>query len=222
MKLEWSNKVFNLNWDDAVATVKQYSEKKDKSDLGQWRLPSIDELPNYVLQKKNIELDTLFWTDYQGKTSSLACFLKNNSSCFSHKKNLENCVFVREVEEQSREPFWEIRDLKDVQEKSALQDDYNLGLYNGIELCLAILEKREPKYKDLKSKEINRYRIDVISKPKNNFIINENNFEITGMKYELEDTGNWVQYNDVRNLVEKQNAIISGIYKLLKDIRNTE
>ena len=45
-----------------------------------------------------------------------------------------------------REPFWEIRDLKEVQEKSALSDNYNLGLYNGIELCLAILEKRAPEY----------------------------------------------------------------------------
>ena len=54
-----------------------------------------------------------------------------------------------DTEETEREPFWEIRDLKEVQEKSALSDDYNLGLYNGMELCLSLLEKREPKYKDL-------------------------------------------------------------------------
>jgi hypothetical protein len=64
--------------------------------------------------------------------------------------NKEDKKLMRDIPKETiREPFWEIRDLKEVQEKSALSDDYNLGLYNGMELCLAILEKREPKYKDL-------------------------------------------------------------------------
>ena len=36
--------------------------------------------------------------------------------------------------------------MKDAQFQSFDYDDYNLGLYNGIELCLAIMEEREPKY----------------------------------------------------------------------------
>jgi hypothetical protein len=45
-----------------------------------------------------------------------------------------------------REPYWEIRDLIEVQKKSATSDSYNAGLFNGMELCLSILEKRQPQY----------------------------------------------------------------------------
>ena len=59
-----------------------------------------------------------------------------------------------DTEEIEREPFWEIKDLVEVQKESALLDDYNLGLYNGMELCLALLEKREPKYKDIQKSKL--------------------------------------------------------------------
>lgn len=37
-----------------------------------------------------------------------------------------------------------IRAIRDVQ-KDSLTDDYNVGLFNGLELALSILEKREPR-----------------------------------------------------------------------------
>jgi hypothetical protein len=49
-------------------------------------------------------------------------------------------------EETTRERYWEIIDLVEFQKKSALSDPYNIGLYNGMELCLSVLQKREPKY----------------------------------------------------------------------------
>jgi hypothetical protein len=50
------------------------------------------------------------------------------------------------MKETVREPYWEIRDLVEVQKKSATSDSYNAGLFNGMELCLSILEKRQPQY----------------------------------------------------------------------------
>lgn len=38
-------------------------------------------------------------------------------------------------------------DLREVQKQSADEGKYNQGLYNGIELCIATLECREPEYK---------------------------------------------------------------------------
>lgn len=44
-----------------------------------------------------------------------------------------------------------LNDLKRVQNDSVITDEgdgiYNIGLYNGIELCIACLEGREPEYK---------------------------------------------------------------------------
>jgi hypothetical protein len=48
--------------------------------------------------------------------------------------------------ETEREPYWEIIDLVEIQKQSALSDSYNLGLFNGMELCLSILQKRKPEY----------------------------------------------------------------------------
>jgi len=45
-----------------------------------------------------------------------------------------------------KKKIMDIKSLKDVQSLSSDADDYNLGLFNGIELCLAILEEREAKY----------------------------------------------------------------------------
>lgn len=114
--------------------------------------------------------------------------------------------------ETIREPFWEIRDCLQVQEKSALLDEYNLGIYNGMEFCLSILEKREPNYKDMEPKKpiIPRYRIDVLQNPDK---------EINGMKYELEENGNWVQYNDIRNLIDKHEYLLFELKKLLRDVK---
>lgn len=45
----------------------------------------------------------------------------------------------------------EIKILKNVQENN-LEDDYMVGLYNGMELAIAILENRKPKYKSCVNK----------------------------------------------------------------------
>lgn len=45
----------------------------------------------------------------------------------------------------------EIKTLKNVQENN-LEDDYMVGLYNGMELAIAILENRKPKYKSCVNK----------------------------------------------------------------------
>lgn len=39
-----------------------------------------------------------------------------------------------------------IRMLKEMQEQNIV-DDYTCGLYNGIEICLAAMEEREPDFK---------------------------------------------------------------------------
>jgi len=43
----------------------------------------------------------------------------------------------------------DLKELLAIQEKM-LTDDYMVGLYNGMEIALATIEKREPKYKDKK------------------------------------------------------------------------
>ena len=40
----------------------------------------------------------------------------------------------------------EIRRIKQMQEQN-ITDEYTVGIYNGIEMCLAILENREPEFK---------------------------------------------------------------------------
>jgi hypothetical protein len=207
MKLKWSKEIYFLNWNEAFKQVKFYFENIDQSDKGLWRLPNEVELKEYG--KSISDTDKAYWTCYEGKSSSIVYFIKDDSSSFLHKQEVRPTVFIRDVlQENQREPYWEIKDVLQVQEKSALSDDYNLGLYNGMELCLSILEKREPKFKDLNPKKIlNRYRIDVLQ---------NSNKEITGMKYELEETGNWIQYSDIQNLVERQEYIISELRKLLK------
>jgi hypothetical protein len=54
---------------------------------------------------------------------------------------------------EEREPYWEIIDLLEIQRQSALNDFYNLGLYNGMEFCLSVLQKREPKYLEIINKD---------------------------------------------------------------------
>jgi hypothetical protein len=48
----------------------------------------------------------------------------------------------------------QVIDLINVQKQSALSDSYNLGLYNGMELCLATLQDREPKFQEIKKEEV--------------------------------------------------------------------
>ena len=47
----------------------------------------------------------------------------------------------------------DLKSMKDAQFQSFHYDDYNLGLYNGIELSLSIMEEREPKYLTLPLEE---------------------------------------------------------------------
>ena len=54
--------------------------------------------------------------------------------------------------ETKREQYWEIIDLVEIQKKSALSNSYNLGLYNGMEYCLSILQKRKPEYLEINMK----------------------------------------------------------------------
>ena len=145
LKLEWYKYDFEpMTWDEA--------DKYAKSLGDGWRLPTPEELKDFTLiEDKNLS----FWTSLEGVRTSTVFYLKHGSMSSVFKKNKIPTVFVRETQKETvREPFWEIRDLKEVQEKSALSDDYNLGLYNGMELCLSLLEKREPKYKDIKKPKL--------------------------------------------------------------------
>lgn len=45
----------------------------------------------------------------------------------------------------------EIRRIKQMQEQN-ITDEYTVGIYNGIEMCLAILENREPEFKTVEKK----------------------------------------------------------------------
>ena len=213
MKLEWEqNPLSNrMTWGEAM----EYAESLNTiSDYDGWRLPTKEELKHAY--DNNLEG---FWSYNYWSSSTYAqnTNLAWNVNFFvgyvyGYNKTYLNCVrcvrYIKEETVRDRESsFSQIRDLVQVQKKSALMDDYNLGLYNGMELCLSILEKREPKYKDLHSKQaLNRYRIDVLQ---------NSNKEITGIKYELEETGNWIKYSDVGNLIEKQERILSELKKLL-------
>lgn len=208
MKLEWEgNPPTNImNWYEAM----EYAKSLDDG----WRLPTIEELKEVYDSKLDGFRSYNYWSSTIADLDTLNAWYVNFSDGVGHYYYKKGRVFVRCVRDipkkTVKEPFWEIKDVLQVQEKSALSDDYNLGLYNGMELCLSILEKREPKYKDLNPKKIlNRYRIDVLQ---------NSNKEINGMKYELEESGNWVQYNDIQNLVERQEYIISELRKLLRDV----
>lgn len=55
----------------------------------------------------------------------------------------------------------EIKRLKLVQEQK-ISDDYTLGIYNGLELALSVLEKREPDFKTFEKES------EVIERENNN------------------------------------------------------
>ena len=84
-------------------------------------------------------------------------------------------------EETTRENYWQIIDLVEFQKKSALSDPYNLGLYNGMEFCLSILQGREPKFEEI-------YKIEMIQ-------------NLTSVNIEWKDIGNynlnWYQAKDL-------------------------
>ncbi len=46
-----------------------------------------------------------------------------------------------------------LNNFLEIQKECIEQSEYMLGLYNGMELALATLEKREPKYEEIKKKE---------------------------------------------------------------------
>ena len=47
-----------------------------------------------------------------------------------------------------------IKQLKRMQEQN-IGDDYSCGIYNGIELCMAIIEEREPVFATYDSEPVN-------------------------------------------------------------------
>mgnify|MGYP005850694811 FL=1 len=47
-----------------------------------------------------------------------------------------------------------IKQLKGMQEQN-IGDDYSCGIYNGIELCMAIIEEREPVFATYDSEPVN-------------------------------------------------------------------
>lgn len=47
-----------------------------------------------------------------------------------------------------------IKQLKEMQEQN-IGDDYSCGVYNGIELCMAIIEEREPVFATYDSEPLN-------------------------------------------------------------------
>ena len=138
--MEWENKKYvSLSWKTAIL-------------LGEddWRLPTLAELEQAYRDNVSNFHGLTFWSSDEKNNNIAYSFNFFTGRADYTTKETKYCIrLCREGE--NRELFWEIRDLLQVQEKSALSDDYNLGLYNGIELCLAILEKREPKYKDLDS-----------------------------------------------------------------------
>lgn len=211
MTIEWQENPSKkpMTWNEAIEYAKSLGNG--------WRLPTKEELKKAYDNKVEGFKPTYYWSLSQHDESiDVAGSIEFHYGCVSNvlKTYYYYVRCVRDIKEEAvRESFWKIRDLVQVQEKSSLKDDYNLGLYNGMELCLALLEKREPKYKDLNptpKQTIHRYRIDVLQNSKR---------EITGMKYELEENGNWIQYNDVRNLIEKQEYILSELKKLLDEIK---
>ncbi len=60
----------------------------------------------------------------------------------------------------------------------------------------------------MKEIKIKRYRISELIQDK----------QIIGIKYEDSDDGNWVLYNDVRNILEDQNIALYKIDEILKKI----
>lgn len=208
--LEWEKKPSEelMTWDEAM----EYARTLGKD----WRLPTKEELKEALDNKvEGFNLDFYWSSNIYVQDTSYAWILNfyTEDMFYEEKTNNSYVRCVRNIPKETvREPFWEIRDCLQVQEKSALSDEYNLGLYNGMELCLAILEKREPKYKDMEAKKpkIPRYRIDVLQNPDK---------EIKGMKYELEESGNWIQYNDVRNLIDNHEYLLFELKKLLRDVK---
>lgn len=63
---------------------------------------------------------------------------------------------------------------------------------------------------------IKRFSIREIIKP-NDSLSNENHYEITGIKYEIDPDGMWVNYNDVRNILE-DNILTIGKLKEVIDL----
>lgn len=47
-----------------------------------------------------------------------------------------------------------IKQLKGMQEQN-IGDDYSCGIYNGIELCMAVIEEREPVFATYDSEPVN-------------------------------------------------------------------
>lgn len=208
-KLEWqSNPPDNLmTWDEAMSYAKSLGDG--------WRLPTIEEL-KYAYNNVQGFQSSYYWSSSTYAQDINDAWGVNFSYGYVNYGSKADSLYVRCVrdipKETVREPFWEIRDCLRVQEKSALLDEYNLGLYNGMEFCLAILEKREPKYKDMEPKKpiIPRYRIDVLQ---------SSDKEIKGMKYELQEDGNWIQYNDIRNLIDNYEYLLFELKKLLRDVK---
>ena len=151
--LEWEkNPLENLmTWDEAMEYVNSLANG--------WRLPTKKELEEAYKNKIYGFKPQNYWSSSIADLDTLnAWYVDFNDNGIGHYYYKRGRVFVRCVrdipKETIRESFWEIRDLKEVQEKSALSDDYNLGLYNGMELCLSLLEKREPKYKDMEKPKL--------------------------------------------------------------------
>jgi hypothetical protein len=92
--------------------------------------------------------------------------------CLSEKSEIEPTNIFR---------ISQVIDLINVQKQSATSDPYNLGLYNGMELCLSILQGREPKFEEI-------YKTEVKEK-------------VTSVNIQWKDTGsynlNWYQAKDL-------------------------
>jgi hypothetical protein len=64
----------------------------------------------------------------------------------------------------------------------------------------------------LQIERIKRFSIREIVKPTiNKGTSNSNTYEITGLKYEIDPEGNWVCYNDVKNMIEDHVATIKKL-----------
>lgn len=69
-----------------------------------------------------------------------------------------------------KEYIEKIKNMKELQQYS-ITDAYMLGLYNGIELCLATLEHRNPDYKERQDVKERKSLLDEIAKIINSFSV---------------------------------------------------
>lgn len=139
--MEWENKKYvSLSWSTAILLSED-----------SWRLPTLAELEQAYRDNISDFHELTFWSSDERNSDTAYCFNFFTGRADYTTKETKYPIRLCKVG-NNQKLFWEIRDLLKVQKKS-IGDPYSLGLYNGIELCLALLEKREPVLLDLSKSE---------------------------------------------------------------------